>query len=79
MLGGRNVHAKPILNVIIMSTRASLISVFTNANAIPKLKKMKSRKKGNWCKILMGLYNVFYFFNFFSSEMVWIGFSDLKT
>ena len=30
-----------------MSTRASLTSVFTNANAIPKLKKMKSRKKGN--------------------------------
>jgi hypothetical protein len=47
LLGGRNVHIKLILSIIVMSMSPRLTSVPTNANAIPKLKKTKRRKKGN--------------------------------
>ena len=64
---------------MIMNISPMLTSVLTDANAIPKIRNTRSRKKGIRCKILMGLYNVFYFLNFFNSEMVSEGFSDLKT
>ena len=47
LFGGRNVHTKLILSAIIMSMSPRLTSVPTNANAIPMLKKIKSRKNGN--------------------------------
>ena len=47
LFGGRNVHIKLILNAIVMSMSPILTFVPTNANAIPKLKKTKRRKKGN--------------------------------
>ena len=47
LFGGRNVHTRLILIAIVMSINPRLTSVPTNANAIPKLKKTKRRKKGN--------------------------------
>ena len=40
-------HTKLMLKAIVMSIRPRLTSELTNANAIPELKKIKSRKKGN--------------------------------
>ena len=53
--GGKNVHNNATLKATTMSMSPRLTSVLTNANAIPNTKKISSRKKGSWCKILMGV------------------------
>ena len=39
-------HIKLIINVMIMNISPMLTSVLTDANAIPKIRNTRSRKKG---------------------------------